>query len=110
MNNSNKGDKTKMVLACIKRIPPPISAKLPKEVQEISKYFKNLKAPPINKIPLKLYAQASKQASYTEEILKIKNAFLSLKVSKINNIQRIIKGGDKLKPCIKITTKGPSRK
>ena len=56
MNNSNKGDKTKMVLACIKRIPPPIPAKLPKEVQEISKYFKNLKAPPINKIPLKLYA------------------------------------------------------
>jgi len=86
MNNSNKGDRTKMVPTYIKRIPPLISAKSPKEVQKISKYFKNLKAPPINKILPKLYAQASKKASHTEEILKIKNIFLFLKASKIDNI------------------------
>jgi len=77
-----------MVTTCIKRISPLILAKSPKEVQEISKYFKNLKASPINKILPKLYAQASKQASHTEEILKIKDIFifLFLKASKIDNI------------------------
>ena len=45
MNNDNKGDKTKMVPACIKRILPLISTKSLKEIQEISKYFKNLKIP-----------------------------------------------------------------
>ena len=86
MNNGNKEDRTKMVPTYIKRILPLIPAKLPKEVQEISKYFKNLKASPINKILPKSYAQASKQASHTEEILKIKDIFLFLKASKIDNI------------------------
>jgi len=110
MNNGNKGNKTKTVPVYIERIPSPIPAKSLKEVQEISKYFKNLNAPPVNKILSKSYAQASKQASHTEEILKIKDTFPSLKVSKINNIQKIIKGSDKPKPHIKMTTKDPSRK
>jgi len=107
MNNGNKGDKTKIVLVCIKRIPSPISAKLPKEVQEIFKYFKNLKLSLVNKILFKLYTQTSKQASHTEEILKIKNTFPSLKASKINNIQRIIKEGNKPKLHIKMTPSIP---
>ena len=107
MNNGNKGDKTKIVLVCIERIPSPISTKLPKEVQEISKYFKNLKLSPVNKILFKLYTQTLKQASHTEKILKIKNTFPSLKVSKINNIQRIIKEGNKPKLHIKMTPSIP---
>ena len=107
MNNGNKGDKTKIVLVCIERIPSPISTKLPKEVQEISKYFKNMKLSPVNKILFKLYTQTSKQASHTEEILKIKNTFPSLKASKINNIQRIIKEGNKPKLHIKMTPSIP---
>ena len=69
-----------------------------------------MKLSPVNKILPKLYAQTSKQASHTEEILKIRDVFPSLKASKIDNIQRNVKGGDNSKPCIKMTTKGLSRK
>ena len=55
MSNGNKGDKTKSVPVSIKRLPPPIPAKLPKEVKEIFKYFKNLKVPSVNNSPPKLY-------------------------------------------------------
>jgi len=92
MNNGNKGDKFKIVLASIKRLLSLIPTKSFKEVKEIFKYFKNLKIPSVNKSLPKLYAQVLKQISYTEEVLKIKNIFLSLKVSKIDNIQKIIKG------------------
>ena len=40
MKNSKKGEKTIDKLASIERMPSPISAKSPKEVKEISKYFK----------------------------------------------------------------------
>jgi len=46
----------------------------------------------------KLYAQASMTSSNTKDILKIKEAFLSLKAKNINNIQKIIKGNGKFKP------------
>ena len=49
-------------------------------------------------------------SSNTEDILKIKEAFLSLKAKNINNIQKIIKGNGKFKPWINITTKSLSRK
>ena len=55
MNNSNKGDNFKLVSACIERISPLISVKLSKEVQEITKFFKNLKTSYITKAPPKLY-------------------------------------------------------
>jgi len=42
--------------------------------------------------------------------LKIKEAFPSLQNKKIKLIQKIISGEGKLKPCINITIKGPSRK
>ena len=101
---------SKTVPASIKRLLLSIFTKSPNEVKEISKYFKNLKAPSVNKILPKLYTQVSKQISHTEEVLKIKDTFSSLKASKINNIQKIIKRGDKPKPHINITTKSLSRK
>jgi len=48
--------------------------------------------------------------SNMESIFKIKEAFPTLKVKSIDNIQRIIKGDGKPKPCINMTTKGLSRK
>ena len=49
-------------------------------------------------------------SSNTKNILKIKEVFPTLKTKNIDNIQRMIKGDGKPKPCINITTKGPSRK
>jgi len=43
MVNSKKGRKPTDKPVSIKRIPPPILAKSPKEVKEISKYFKTTK-------------------------------------------------------------------
>ena len=56
------------------------------------------------------YAQVSKGESNTKSVLKIKEAFPTLKANNINNIQQIIKGNSKPKPHINITTKGLSRK
>ena len=56
------------------------------------------------------YAQVSKGRSNTESILKIKEAFSTLKVNNIDNIQWMIKGNSKSKPHINMITKGLSRK
>ena len=109
IKNGKKGDKETNKLASIERLPPPILAKSPKEVNEISKYFKMQKPSPTNTNLRKSYAQASKSISNIEKVLKIKEIFLSLKANKINNIQKI-KGNGKPKPHINMTMKGPSRK
>ena len=44
------------------------------------------------------------------EVIKIKKAFPSINVQKINQINNIVKGNPKPKPYIQMTTKGPSRK
>ena len=46
----------------------------------------------------------------TSEILKIKETFPALNAKKINQVNDIVRGQNKPKPCIKMTTKGPSRK
>ena len=46
----------------------------------------------------------------TREVLKIKKVFSNLQEKKIENIQKIINRGDKPKPRLNITTKGPSHK
>ena len=89
---------------------PPISAKSQKEVNQISKYFKNIKLANISKQPQKLYAQVSKQGTNTSEIIKIKEAFSSLGVNKIDQINNIIKGNPKVKSRIQMTIKGLFRK
>jgi len=96
INKSNNTKKNKDLNvnkpAFIFRLPPPILAKLPKEVNEISKYFKkNIK----KKDQKKLYTQAF--SSFTNSIrktLKIKKAFPNLQNKKIKNIQKIIRGKD----------------
>jgi len=65
---------------------PPIPAKSPKEVNQISKYFKNIKLANITKQPQKSYAQTSKQSTSTSEVIKIKDAFPVLSMKKIDQI------------------------
>ena len=95
----------------ISSLPPSILAKLAKEVNEISKYFK--KQQPSNNSK-KSYAQISAKSSnsfnITREILKINKAFLSLQNKKIEIVQKIISSQDKPKPKINMTTKGPLHK
>ena len=99
----------------VSSIPPPIPAKLSKEVKEISKYFKKIDNP----VPKKLFAQASKTkpvssvafSNVTLNTLKIKETFPELSNKKIDTIQKIINGSNE-KPKLKfnMTTKEPSRK
>ena len=59
----------------------------------------------------KSYTQVSaKVTNTTRDILKIKETFSNLQNKKIELVQKIISGEGKLKPCINITTKGPSQK
>jgi len=44
------------------------------------------------------------------DVIKIKETFPSIKAKKINQINNIVNGFSKPKPCIQMTTKGPSRK
>ncbi len=74
-----------------------IPTKSPKEVNKFSKYFKTQKSSQARTSLEKLYAQAFMTSNNTENVLKIKKAFLFLKVKNINNIQKIIKGDGKLK-------------
>ena len=99
----------------VSAILPPILAKLPKEVKEISKFFKKIEKPTINKS----YTQASlsKPKSNTMlsniaiNTLKIKKAFPNLTNRKIDTIQKVINSSnDKPKPRLNMTTKGPSCK
>jgi len=94
-------------------LSPPIPAKLQKEVNEISKYFKKS-----NKTPQKKsYAQVSSQSksvksisssSVTIDMLKIKEIFPNLPNKKIDIVQKVINSDNgKPKPKINITTKGP---
>ena len=81
----------------------------------ISKYFQNKKPSIENKKkegsnPTKSYAQASKSPATMSDVLKIKEAFLTLNAKKINQVNNIVKGNPKLKSKIQMTTKGPLRK
>jgi len=107
VNIGKRGNKNTDKPTSIKKLPLLIPAKLPKEVNEILKYFKTTGSA---KLDNNLYAQVSKSGNTIKEVLKIKETFSSLKADKINNIQKIIKENSKPKPRINMTTKGPSRK
>ena len=96
--------------ANIERIPLSIPAKSQKEVNIISKYFKNIKLATNFKQPLELYAQASKQNISTSEVIKIKEAFPSIGTKKIDQINNIVKDTPKTKPYIQMTMKDSLRK
>jgi len=118
INGNNKKESPKSVPITINKAPPlpPLPAKSKKEINVISKYFQPKKSTVDNNVqgsninPGKSYAQASKSLANTSEVLKIKEMFLSLNAQKIDQVNNIINGQNKLKPCIKMTTKGLSRK
>ena len=96
--------------ASIERILLPIPAKSPKEVNVISKFFKNNKMDNSTLSKAKSYAQASKQNTSMSDVIKIKETFPSIGAKKINQINNIVNRFSKPKPHIQMTTKGPSRK
>ena len=117
-NSNNKKEVSRPSPVTINKAPPipPLPAKTKKEVNTISKYFQPQRNSdePSNQSSKsnagKSYAQASKPAFNTSEVLKIKETFSSLNAKKIDQVNNIVNGQDKTKPHIKMTTKGPSRK
>ena len=107
ITNGNNLNKNTLVLASIKKIFSPIPAKSPKEVNQISKYFKNLKLTPITKSTYKSYAQVSKPVSYIEEVIKIKDTFPSLGANKIDQVQNIIKSKPNVTNFIQLVSLRP---
>jgi len=81
-----------------------------KEIKDIMKYFKKNNNSKDKETARKLYAQALSSSNNTREVLKIKEVFLNFQSNKIENIQKIINGGNKPKPYLNMTTKGPSHK
>jgi len=117
-NGNSKKDTPKSTPVTInKALPlPPLLAKTKKEINAISKYF-HPKKPSVNNNDKstnnqmgKSYAQASKSSTSTSDVLKIKETFLALNAKKIDQVNNIVHGQNKLKPRIKMTTKRPSRK
>ena len=88
---------TKSTSASIEKIPPPIPAKLQKEVNIISKYFKNKQMETRNPGNNRTYTQALKQSTSTSDIIKIKDMFLAIGARKIDQINEIVKGSPKPK-------------
>jgi len=99
----------------VSTIPPPIPAKMNKEVKKILKYFKKIEKPTSTKSYTQALASSSNHNNSSKNIvmniLKIKKVFPNLPNKKINSVQKIINGiNDKSKPRLNITTKGPSHK
>jgi len=103
-------DTSKSIPASIEKIPPPIPAKSQKEINVISKYFKNKQTEIRNPGTNRSYAQAFKQGTNTLDVIKINNMFPSIGAKKIDQINKIVKELPKAKRQINMTTKGPSRK
>jgi len=106
----NSGSKSDNKPATIIRLPPPIPAKLSKEVKDIAKIFKKNKKTKEKETYKKSYTQALSSGNNTREILRIKEISPNLQVKKIENIQKIINKDSKLKPRLNITTKRPLKK
>ena len=117
-NGNNKKEVPKSVPVTINKAPPlpPLLAKSKKEINVISKYFQLSKTTVKNNTQRSninseiSYAQASKSSINTNEVLKIKETFPSLNAQKIEQVNNIVNDQNKLKPHIRMTTKGPSRK
>jgi len=94
----------------IERIPSLIPTKSQKEVNQISKYFKNIKLDNNTKQSQKSYTQALKQNISMSEVIKIKKAFPTIGANKIEQINNIVKDNTKAKSHIQMIMKELSRK
>jgi len=102
--------KSKGKVAEIVKLPPPIPMYLSKEALEKFKFFSkdNKYRKTVNTNIRKSYVQAT--SSNVSDILKLKENFSSLPAKKIEEIHRIINNMDKVKSCLNIIMKSPSRK
>ena len=104
--NNNKKEVPKSSPVTINKAPPlpPLPAKSKKEINTISKYFQPKKnsIEASNHSPKsnagKSYAQASKSSFNASEVLKIKETFPSLNTKKIEQVNNIVNGQNKIKP------------
>jgi len=103
-----KGDKLTDKPASFAKVPLLISTKTPKEIKEISMFFKKSTKPTKKKNTGKSYAQAL--SPKISKILKIKETFPKLQANEIDNIYKIISDIGKPKPKLNMMTKSPSRK
>ena len=117
LSSSSKTIKNPNPVTINKALPPlPLPAKTKKEVNIISKYFLPNKPLVNNNVNGNLnnsgksYAQATRTSNNTLEVLKIKETFPFINAQKVDQVNNIINGQAKPKPCIKMTTKGSSRK
>ena len=105
-NGNSKKDAPKSTPVTINKAPPPppLPAKSKKEINTISKYFQPNKSATVNKNignngsksqGNKSYAQASKTAASTSEVLKIKETFPALNAKKIDQVNSIVNGNEK---------------
>jgi len=108
--NKSKSSKNVNKPTTFNRLPLSILAKLPKEVNKISKYFKRNNQTNEEKSQRKTYAQVLTSLYNIREVLKIKETFPNLQIKKIKNIQKIINSEGKPKPRIHMMTKGLLRK
>ena len=105
-NGNNKKDTPKSTPVTINKAPPlpPLPAKSKKEINMITKYFHTKKSPVKTTNPSpkpssgKLYTQASKPSATMSEVLKIKETFPSLNAQKIDQVNSIVNGQNKVKP------------
>jgi len=110
INLGSTSGKPKGKVAEIIKLPPPIPTCLPKKVLEKSKFFGKDKnsMTKANTDSRKSYAQITNPK--VSDILKLKKNYPNLLAKKIENIHKIINNIDRIKPQMKITTKGPSCK
>ena len=114
--STNGKEKNKAKPMFISLVPPPIPAKTPKEVNEISKYFKKNPSPHQKKSYTNATLLSTQQGSpvsknIVKKTLKIKEMFPNLSNNKIKQVQKVINGpNNNSKLRISMTTKGPSHK
>jgi len=113
-SNTNTKEKVTVKPTFVSSVPPPIPAKTPREVNEISKYFKKNSSPPQKKSYANATSSSNLQNSsgsknIVKETLKIKEMLPNLPSNKIEQVQKVISGPlNKSKLKITMTTKGPS--
>ena len=114
LNNNKEKEVVKPTF--VSPISPPIPAKLQKEVNKLSKYFKKntntqQKKSYVHATSSSKQSNSSASKNITRETLKIKKMFPNLPNKKIEEMQKVINSSkDKSKPKINMTTKGPSKK
>ena len=99
-------EKNTVKVLYILSLPSSILVKIVKEVNEISKYFKENSSTTAKKSYAQILANLYNSSNIVRKTLRIKEAFPKLQNKKIKLVQKIISGQEKPKLKLNITTKG----